>query len=292
MDYLIRGIARKGNIRFFIANTKDICQTAHDNHQTTPTVSAALGRLLTAGAIMGRMQKDDTRITIKVDGDGPIGSLLVDANANGQVRGFARNPLVDLPLSKNGKLDVGSAVGHNGSLIVIKDLGLKENFSSQTRLQSGEIGDDISYYFLASEQMPSVVGLGVLVNIDHNIKYAGGYILQLMPSAVEDDFVFLEELARKYSSVTDLLSKYSIEEIAKLFFGEDLELDKQTIEFVCPCSKERFIEAVSSIKKEEIQEIIDEDHGADITCEFCGKNYHLDEHDLLKSLKLRTSNDK
>lgn len=287
MDYLVRGLARNGKIAFYIANTKNIVNEAHNLHQTTPTASAALGRLLTAGAIMGRMLKDDAKLTIRINGGGPIGTVMVDANSNGEVRGFVYNPSVDLPLKENGKLDVGGAVGNNGYISVIKDLGIKDNFSSQSELQSGEIGDDLSYYYFISEQIPSIVGLGVLVDVDYSIKASGGYIIQLLPGSDEEDLEFLESLSLKYQSVTDLMNKYSPEEIAKLMFGEDITYTKQDIKFHCPCSHEKFVLAVSTIAASDITQMIKEDKGCHITCEFCSKEYHLDENDLYRSLELK-----
>lgn len=287
MDYLVRGLARNGKIAFYIANTKNIVNEAHNLHQTTPTASAALGRLLTAGAIMGRMLKDDAKLTIRINGGGPIGTVMVDANSNGEVRGFVYNPSVDLPLKENGKLDVGGAVGNNGYISVIKDLGIKDNFSSQSELQSGEIGEDLSYYYFISEQIPSIVGLGVLVDVDYSIKASGGYIIQLLPGSDEEDLEFLESLSLKYQSVTDLMNKYSPEEIAKLMFGEDITYTKQDIKFHCPCSHEKFVLAVSTIAASDITQMIKEDKGCHITCEFCSKEYHLDENDLYRSLELK-----
>ena len=287
MDYLVRGLARNSKIAFYIANTKDIVNEAHNLHQTTPTASAALGRLLTAGAIMGRMLKDDAKLTIRINGGGPIGTVMVDANSNGEVRGFVYNPSVDLPLKENGKLDVGGAVGNNGYISVIKDLGIKDSFSSQSELQSGEIGDDLSYYYFISEQIPSIVGLGVLVDVDYSIKASGGYIIQLLPGSDEEDLEFLESLSLKYQSVTDLMNKYSPEEIAKLMFGEDITYTKQDIKFHCPCSHEKFVLAVSTIAASDITQMIKEDKGCHITCEFCSKEYHLDENDLYRSLELK-----
>lgn len=287
MDYLVRGLARNGKIAFYIANTKNIVNEAHNLHQTTPTASAALGRLLTAGAIMGRMLKDDAKLTIRINGGGPIGTVMVDANSNGEVRGFVYNPSVDLPLKENGKLDVGGAVGNNGYISVIKDLGIKDSFSSQSELQSGEIGDDLSYYYFISEQIPSIVGLGVLVDVDYSIKASGGYIIQLLPGSDEEDLEFLESLSLKYQSVTDLMNKYSPEEIAKLMFGEDITYTKQDIKFHCPCSHEKFVLAVSTIAASDITQMIKEDKGCHITCEFCSKEYHLDENDLYRSLELK-----
>ncbi|HHU28311.1 TPA: Hsp33 family molecular chaperone HslO [bacterium] len=289
MDYLVRGLARNGKVGFFIANTKEIVNQAYEFHRTTPTASAALGRLLTAGAIMGRMLKNDAKITIRINGGGSLGTLMVDANSNGEVRGFVSNPEATLPLKENGKLDVGGAVGTNGFISVIKDLGIKENFSSQSQLQTGEIGDDLSYYFLVSEQIPSIVGLGVLVDVDYSIKASGGFIIQLHPGHDEDDVKYLEDLASKYTSVTDLMDKYKPEEIAKLMFGDDVTFTKQDLKFHCPCSKERFIHALSTIATSDIKEMIEEDHGCDIVCQFCSKEYHLDESDLYKSLELRNN---
>lgn len=288
MDYIIRGITSNGNVRFIFAQSKEIVETAHVNHQTSPLASAALGRLLTAGAMMGRMLKGDSRLTMRIDGNGPLRGIIVDADAEGRVRGFVKNPMADLPLNAQGKLDVGGGLG-KGTLTIIKDLGLKENFVSQTALQTGEIGDDLSYYFYISEQIPTAVGVGVLVDLDYSIKQSGGYLIQLLPGASEEDLQAVEKIIESYPSITSLLEQYQIEEIAQLFFGELVEFTKEEISFFCPCDNDRFIRAIATLNQEEIHSMIEEDQGADITCEFCGKHHLLSIDDLQESLRINQS---
>lgn len=286
-DYIVRGTAANNQIRVFAATTKEMVETARQNHGTSPVATAALGRLLTAGAMMGTMMKNDTDVlTLQIRADGPLGGITVTADANGNAKGYVLNPDVMLP-PKNGKLDVGGAVGI-GLLNVIKDLGLKEPYVGQTILVTSEIGDDLTYYFANSEQVPSSVGLGVLMEKDNTVKRAGGFIIQLMPFAEDKVIDELEENLKKVTSVTELLDKeYTPEQILEEILGDlGLEItDTIPTKFVCNCSKERVEQAVVSIGRKDIQEMIDDGEDIEVKCHFCNTayKYTIDElKDIIK----------
>lgn len=288
-DYIIRATAAGGQIRAFAATTRDLVEEARRRHNTSPVATAALGRLLTAGVMMGSMMKNDTDVlTLQINGDGPLGGITVTADSQGNVKGYVQNPDVILP-PKNGKLDVGGAVGI-GLLTVIKDMGLKEPYSGQTILVTSEIAEDLTYYFANSEQVPSSVGLGVLMEKDNTVKCAGGFIVQLMPFAEEKVISRLEENVGKITSVTKLLEEgYTPQQLlSDLTEGLDLEVtDTMPARFYCNCSKERVERAVASIGAKDIQEMIDEGKDIEVKCHFCNTayNYSVDE---LKSILKRS----
>ena len=271
-DYMVRATAADAMVRLFVCNSKELVEEARKIHNTTPVVTAALGRLLTAGSMMGTMLKGEKDLlTIQIKSSGPIGGLTVTATPDGMVKGYPINAQVDIPLKENGKLDVGNAMGI-GVMNVIKDMGLKEPYVGQTVLQTGEIGDDLTYYFATSEQIPSSVGVGVLVDRDYSVKQAGGFIVQLMPFATEDVISKLEENLSGITSVTALFEEgLSVEEIvARIFEGMDYEvLDKTDIGFRCNCSKERVSKAIISIGKKDIKEMIDDNKPIEVNCHFC-----------------------
>lgn len=275
-DYMIRATAARGQIRAFAATTREMVDTARRAHNTSPVATAALGRLLTAGAMMGAMMKGEEDIlTIKIEGNGPIEGLTVTADAKGNVKGYAFNPSVMLPPNKQGKLDVGGALGL-GVLSVIKDIGLKEPYVGQTILVTGEIAEDLTYYFATSEQTPSSVALGVLMNRDNTVCQAGGFILQMMPGA--DDAVIdrLEQKLKEITSITALLDEGNTPEmILEHVLGEfGLEMnEKLPARFFCNCTKERVEKALISVGKKEIQEMIDDGKPIEVNCHFCNKNY-------------------
>lgn len=275
-DYMVRATAADAMVRLFVCNSKNLVEEARKIHNTTPVVTAALGRLLTAGSMMGTMLKNDKDLlTIQIKSSGPIGGLTVTATSDGMVKGYPINAQVDIPLKANGKLDVGNAMGI-GVMNVIKDMGLKEPYVGQTVLQTGEIGDDLTYYFATSEQVPSSVGVGVLVDRDYSVKQAGGFIVQLMPFATEDVISKLEENLSKITSVTAMLEEgLSVEDIvARIFDGMDYEIsDKADIGFRCNCSKERVAKAIISIGKKDIKEMIDDNKPIEVNCHFCNTNY-------------------
>ena len=291
-DYILRATAADGLIRAFAATTKNTVQIARTLHNTTPVASAALGRLLTAGAMMGTMLKGEKDlVTLQIKGDGPIEGLLVTADSKGRVKGYPFNPNVDIPPKSPVKLDVGGAVG-KGYLTVIKDLGLKEPYVGKTELVSGEIAEDLTYYYAKSEQIPTAIALGVLVDTDTSIKAAGGFIIQLMPGATLEVATMLEERITHLKYITELLDRGETPEtILDAVLGDmDLEIiDKMPTEFYCDCSRERVEKALISIGEKDLRTILEEDKKAEISCHFCNKVYNFDEADLKKLLDEATS---
>ena len=282
-DYIIRATAAEGQIRAFAATTRELTEFARQAHNTSPVATAALGRLLTAGAMMGVMMKGaDDILTIKIEGDGPIGGLTVTADSKGDVKGYAYNPEVMLPPNEKGKLDVGGALGI-GVLSVIKDIGLKEPYVGQTILVTSEIAEDLTYYFATSEQTPSSVALGVLMNKDNTVRQAGGFILQLLPGASEEVISTLENRLKEITSITSLLDAGNTPEmILEHILGDfGLEiLDKIPTQFDCNCSRERIEKALISIGKKELQEMIDEGKTIEMNCHFCNKHYPVTVEEL------------
>ena len=286
-DYIVRATASNGQVRAFAAITREIVEEARQHHGTSPVATAALGRLLTAGTMMGSMMKNETdMLTLQVRGDGPIGGITVTADSKGDVKGYVENPDVMLP-PKNGKLDVGGAVGI-GLLQVIKDMGLKEPYSGQTILVSSEIAEDLTYYFANSEQVPSSVGLGVLMEKDNTVKTAGGFIIQMMPFAEDATISQIEENLKHVTSVTELLDKgYTPEQLLEELLGNvGLEItDTMPTRFYCNCSKERVEQAVASVGKKDIQEMINDGKPIEVKCHFCNTAYHYSVEELKNILK-------
>ena len=286
-DYILRATAANDSIRAFAATTKDTVQKARELHDTTPVASAALGRLLTAGAMMGVMLKnEDDLVTLQIKGDGPLEGELVTADCKGQVKGYVFNPHVDIPPKSPEKLDVGGAVG-KGFLTVIKDLGLKEPYVGKTELISGEVAEDIAYYYATSEQVASAVALGVLVDKDTSIKEAGGFIIQLMPGVSEEIISKLEFRINTIPYITELLSMGDTpESILNLILGDmDLKIiDKIPTEYFCGCSRERVEKALLAIGEKDLQQLLEEDKKAELSCHFCNKVYNFDENDLKRLL--------
>lgn len=286
-DYIVRAIAANGQIRAFAATTKNLVEEAKNRHNTSPIATVALGRLLTGGAMMGTMMKNDADIvTIQIKSDGPIGAMTVTADAKGRVKGFVKNPHVMLPL-KNGKLDVAGALGI-GVLSVIKDIGLKEPYVGDTILVTSEIADDLTYYFATSEQVPSSVGLGVLMNKDNTVEQAGGFIIQLLPGASEETVNLLEKRIAEVKSVTDLLEKGMTPEQILEFILRDMDLnilDKINTQFYCNCSKDRVSKAVMSTGAEEIQQMIDDNEPIEVNCHFCNSHYTFSVEELKEMLE-------
>lgn len=264
-DYLVKAIAFDAKVRAFAIRSTETVEEARRRQDTWATASAALGRTITITAMMGAMLKGEDSNTIKVQGNGPIGAIIADANAKGHVRGYVSNPHVDFELNDKGKLDVARAVGTEGSLSVIKDLGLKDYFTGEVPIVSGEISEDFTYYFATSEQVPSAVGAGVLVNPDHTILSAGGFIVQVMPGADETVITRLEEQIGSLPPISKLIEEGNTPEqiLQRLFDNEVKILETMPIEFRCKCSKERLANAIIGLGSEEIQNMIDEDHGAE-----------------------------
>ncbi|OUQ19713.1 Hsp33 family molecular chaperone [Lachnoclostridium sp. An14] len=287
-DYIVRATAAEGQIRAFASTTRELVETARAAHNTSPVATAALGRLLTAAGMMGVMMKGEKDLlTIKIQGDGPIGGLTVTADAKGDVKGYVFNPGVMLPPNAKGKLDVGGALGV-GVLSVIRDVGLKEPYVGQTILVTGEIAEDLTYYYATSEQTPSSVALGVLMNTDNTVRQAGGFMIQLMPGASDEIVTKLERTLGEITSITSLLDAgNSPEMILEHILGEfGLEiLDRLPTRFVCNCTKDRVEKAIVSIGKKEIQEMIDDGKSIEVNCHFCNKHYEFTVEELRELLE-------
>lgn len=282
-DYLVKTTLYDGMVRAYAAVTTNTVEEARRRQDTWATPSAALGRTLTITGMMGAMLKGEDTLTVKVEGNGPIGAIIVDANAHGDVRGYVIHPHVDFPSNEQGKLDVRAAVGTEGTLSIVKDLGLKDYFTGQVPIVSGEISEDFTYYFATSEQTPSAVGAGVLVDTDYTIKAAGGFIVQLMPGATEEVVTKLEQKLENFPPISSLIEAgNSPEEILqRLFDDETIDvLEKMDVQYKCKCSKERMENAIKGLGAEEITKMIEEDHGAEATCHFCNEVYHLTEDEL------------
>ena len=286
-DYIVRATAGDGQVRAFAATTGNLVEEARRRHNTSPVATAALGRLLTAGAMMGSMMNNDTDVlTLQIKGDGPLGGITVTADAKANVKGFVENPDAMLP-PKNGKLDVGGAVGI-GLLNVIKDMGMKEPYVGQTILQTSEIAEDLTYYFATSEQVPSSVGLGVLMNKDNTVHCAGGFIVQVMPFVTDEVLSRLEENIQKISSVTQMLDDGHTPEqmLERVLEGLDIEItDTIPANFSCNCSHERIEKAIISIGKKDIQSMIDEGKEVEVKCHFCNTAYKFSVEELKEILK-------
>ena len=287
-DYIVRATAANAQIRAFAATTRELVETARKAHDTSPVVSAALGRLMTGGVMMGAMLKGDKDLlTLQVSGDGPLKGMTVTADSKGNVKGYANNPEVMLPPNARGKLDVGGAVGQ-GLLRVVKDMGLKEPYVGQTVLQTGEIAEDLTYYFATSEQVPSSVGLGVLMEKDNTVKQAGGFIIQLMPFTEEQVIASLEQNLAEFTAVTQVLDegKSPEEMLGMLLKGLDLEItDTMPAQFYCNCDKKRVEKAIISIGKRDIQEMISDNKNIEVNCHFCNTSYTFSVEELKELLK-------
>lgn len=282
-DYLIRAVSSDGFVKATAILSRNIVERARQIHKTSPLASAALGRTLTAAAMMGNALKEDNgSVTVRIDGDGILGSVIAVSDSMGNVRGYLQNPAAELPLRDDGKLDVGRGIGQ-GSLYVAKDIGLKEPFSGCVQLVDGEIADDIAAYFNESEQVPTACALGVLVDTDLSIKTAGGYIIQLMPGAGEDVIERVEKGVFEAGAVTKLLSEgMSPEDILKRVLSEfDISiLEKTYVEYKCMCGRERVIKALISIGKDELNKIISEQENIEVTCQFCDAVYSFNKYDV------------
>ena len=287
-DYIVRVTATNAAIRAFAVTGRELVETARKAHDTSPVVTAALGRLMMGGVMMGAMLKgENDLLTLQVSGDGPIKGMTVTADARGNVKGYAIEPQVMLPPNAAGKLDVGGAVG-SGMLRVIKDMGLKEPYVGQTVLQTGEIAEDLTYYFATSEQVPSCVGLGVLMEKDNTVKQAGGFVIQLMPFTEDEVISKLEENIKKFPSVTSVLEegKTAEEMLEILLDGLDMEItDTMPAQFYCNCDKKRVEKAIISIGKKDIEEMIAENKDIEVNCHFCNTSYTFSVEELKEMLK-------
>ena len=275
-DYIVRAIAANETVRAFAIRSTDLTAEAREIHRTLPVVTAALGRLLSAGAMMGSMMKGEKdKLTLQMKGDGPIGQMTVTVDSHGNVKGFPANPAVDIPRKYAGKLDVGGAVGR-GLLTVIMDLGLKEPYNGSVEIQTGEIGDDLAYYFTVSEQTPSAVGLGVMVDTDSSVKHAGGFIIQIMPDADEDTIAAIETKMAGAPPVTTMMEEgMTPEDILKYYLG-DLGLvitETQPVRYYCGCSKENVARALATISTQDLEDIINDGEEIEVKCYFCNSAY-------------------
>lgn len=282
-DYVLRATAGDGQVRAFVATTRNMVERARDLHKTSKVATAALGRTLTATSIMGLMMKNDgDKITVIIKGGGPIGSILATANSKGIVKGYVDNPNVVVEDYENGKLNVAAAVGSEGTVRVTKDLGLREPYNGSYPMVSGEIAQDLTYYFALSEQTPSVVALGVLTK-EEEVEYAGGFIVQLMPDATEETISKLESNVANLDSITNMLKEGKIPEDILNIVLDGLNpqiLDKCDVGFECECSKERVEGVLISIGQHQLAEMIEEDKKAEIGCQFCNSKYMFDEDEL------------
>lgn len=282
-DYLVKALGFNGQVRAYAVSTTETVGEAQRRHNTWPTASAALGRAVTAGVMMGTMLKGDEKLTIKIEGGGPIGAILVDSNAKGEVRGYVTNPHVHFDLNEHGKLDVRRAVGTDGMLSVVKDIGLRDYFTGQVPIVSGELGEDFTYYFAVSEQVPSSVGVGVLVNTDNTIQSAGGFIIQLMPGTDDQTITEIENHLQTIPPVSKMVQMgLTPEEILEQLLGKDhvQVLEKMPVAFVCQCSRERIANALISLGKAEIEDMIETEGKAEAQCHFCNEKYQFSREDL------------
>lgn len=282
-DYLLKSVCYDGQIRVFTIDATETVAEAQRRHDTWSASSAALGRTMVGALLLGATVKGDEKLTVKVEGNGPTGHIVADSNGKGTVKGYIANPKVSLPLNEKGKIDVRGAVGTEGTLTITKDLGLKEAFSGQVPLISGELAEDFTYYMATSEQTPSAFGLSVLVDTDESIKAAGGFMIQVMPGATEETITAIEKAIENIPMVSRLMENGETPEgILDRLVGEGNAkvLDKMPISFECDCSKDRFAGAIVSLGKKEIDEMITEDHGAEAVCHFCGNKYHYSEQEL------------
>lgn len=287
-DYVVRAAAAGSQVRAFAAASKGMVEEARSAHNTSPVVTAALGRLLTAGAMMGAMQKGDKdMLTLQIQSEGPVKGLMVTADSHGNVKGYAFQPDVRIPANAQGKLDVASAVGP-GFLHVVKDMGLKEPYRGQIELQSGEIAEDLTYYFAASEQTPSSVGLGVLMNRENTVRQAGGFIIQLMPDTEDDIIRQLESNIRGLRPVTEMLDNgFTPEQMLEtVLAGLDVEiLERTPCRFFCNCDRDRIEKALISVGRKELQDMIQEDREIEVNCHFCGRHYIFTPAELKELLR-------
>lgn len=291
-DYIVRATAAENQIRAFAITSRELVEQSREYHNTSPVMTAALGRLLTGGAMMGAMMKGEKDVlTLQIKCSGPAKGLTVTVDSKGNVKGYPQVPDVMLPPNSKGKLDVGGALDL-GVLSVIKDMGLKEPYVGQVQLQTGEIGDDLTYYFATSEQVPSAVGLGVLMNKDNTVKQAGGFIIQLMPFTGEEVIEKLEKKVAEVTSVTELLEQGATPEtLLEQILGEfGVEINEtMPVQYHCDCSKERVTRAIASIGKKDIQEMIDDKEPIEVNCQFCDKHYVFTTEELQEILEQGTS---
>lgn len=290
-DQLAKALVLNEHVRVYAARTTDLVKEAQRRFGLSPTATAALGRVLSVASIMGSMLKSDQELlTINIQGDGPAGSIVVDAESNGNVRGFIANPQADLPPRADGHLDVGGLVGSNGFLTVTKDMSMEENWSGTVELQNGEIGLDFAYYFTVSEQTPTAVSVGVRVGKDGVCETAGALVIQMLPGADDTDISICEHVLSGLRPMSEIIEEYddaSMADFVKDIFEDARILETTPIQFQCTCSRESTGRVLSTLSEEQLKSMIEEDHGAEVTCNFCNETYHFSEDDLRKVLKAR-----
>ncbi|MDN7226683.1 Hsp33 family molecular chaperone HslO [Planococcus sp. N064] len=282
-DYLVRALAYDGQVRAYAARTTQTVGEAQRRHYTWPTASAALGRSMTASVMLGAMMKGEEKLTIKINGGGPLGTILVDANAKGEVRGYVSNPQTHFDLNEQGKLDVRRAVGTEGTLSVSKDIGLMQPFVGQVPIVSGELGEDFTHYIVMSEQVPSSVGVGVIVNPDNTIQASGGFIIQLLPGTSEEVITQIEQRLSEIPTISNMVREgMTPEEILEKVLGNNnlKVLDNMPVQFQCQCSRDRIHNAIVSLGTAEIQDMIETDGQAEAQCHFCNENYLFTKENL------------
>lgn len=289
-DKIIRGIARNGNIRFFVAKTTDLVEKARELHYTYPAASAALGRLMSVSAIMAlNLKGDDEKLVVEIRGDNELKHMLVDADRNGSIRSIISHPHVHQVNEATGKLDVGGIIGE-GFLSVSYKLNGATTFSSQIELQTGEIGDDFAYYYAQSEQIPSALSVGVLVNEDITIKSAGAILVQVMPNATEEDIVAIEDLFARLAPVSTIMIDHEALEVATTLFDDAVILDSVDLKYHCGCNRDQMRDVLNTLNDDELQQLIDEDNGATIICQYCGKQYAFSAEELGEIINARKTN--
>lgn len=280
MDYLIKALARNKRIRTYIVRTTDVVNEAINRHDLWPSAASVLGKTLTIALMMGAMLKNDEALTIKINGNGPIGNVVADSNAKGIVKGYVDRPHVHF--SRHDSLDDINTLGYNGYIDVIKDLKMKNLYSSTVPIQTGDLAKDFTYYFATSEQTPTLTSLGIIINEDNTARICGGIIIQLMPDAIEEDIEFLEYRTSLLSKFSAVLNDYKdLEQILQLIFGDDYEIvDSHKVFFNCDCSKEKFSRGIATLGKKEIKDIIDTDGQAEVICHYCREQYLFSKEDL------------
>lgn len=293
-DQLVKALALEGRVRLYLVRSTDMVQEAKNRFDLNPTPTAALGRVLSVASIMGAMLKDEKEmLTININGGGPIGNIIVDAYPNGNVRGFVSNPAAEADARADGHLNVGAIVGNMGTLTVTKDLHMEENWSGTVELQTGEIGDDFAYYFTLSEQTPTAVSVGVKVGTDGSVLSAGALVLQMMPDATDTDISICEHVLAGLKPMSTIIEEYddaNLSLLAEDLFEDAQVLSEQPVEFKCECSREKTEAVLMTINPAELQKIIDEDHGAEVTCNFCGEKYTFSEEELKAILEKNEKN--
>lgn len=290
-DILVKAIALNGKVRMYANRTTALCEQARLQHDLWPTSQAALGRIMSIGSMMaGMLKNEDDKITIQINGNGPIGTCMVECKQNGDVKGFVGDNEIYLKYNDNNKLAVGLAVGTDGYLKVTRSLGMKVDFTGQVALQTGEIGDDFAYYFTVSEQTPSAVSVGVLVDTDYSCLAAGGLLIQIMPDATEEDVAKVEEAVATLEPISTMIKNgHTPQDIVMRLFDDVEILEESPIQWHCDCNKDRFKGALTTLKSSDLEEMIEEDHGCQVKCEYCNKTYDFSEDELKSILEFRKS---